>query len=74
MPTQPAPIVVVSAASAMHDFNFSNPAAVFMNATSNLLNKSIFLNSAAALPLTLFIGTFYCCSCSFVLCGHSASE
>ena len=56
LPPTPAPMVVVSATSAIHDFNFSNPSAVFLSATSNLVNKHIFQNPAAALPLTLYIG------------------
>ena len=59
LPLTPAPTVVISAASGIHDFNFSNPAAVFMNATSSLLNKDIFNNPAAALPLTVYIGELY---------------
>jgi hypothetical protein len=47
---------MVSSASAMHDFNYSNPNAVFLNATSSRANQHIFLNPAAALPLTLYIG------------------
>lgn len=52
----PVPIVMVSANSAIHDFNYSNPSAVFLSATSTLVNKHIFQNPAAALPLTVYVG------------------
>lgn len=69
-PLTPAPTVVISATSAMHDFNFSNPAAVFMNATSSLLNKIIFTNSAAALPVTLYIGEWIC----WLVCRFTSTD
>jgi hypothetical protein len=59
-PPTPAPIVMVSANSAIHDFNFSNPSAVFLSATSNMVNKHIFQSAAAALPLTVYIGKTVC--------------
>lgn len=43
----------------MNVFNNSNPSAVFVNATSDLLNKHMFTNPAAGLTLTLYIGSHF---------------
>lgn len=40
----------------MSTFNASNNACVFINATSDHLNRTIFGNAHAGLPLTLYCG------------------
>lgn len=55
-PTPPVPVAIMAANTAINDFNYGNSSAVFLNATSNIVNKHIFQNEAAALPLTLYVG------------------
>lgn len=40
-------------------FNNGNATAVFVNPTSNLLNKGIFTNPNAGMPLMLYLGKTY---------------
>jgi hypothetical protein len=55
-PTNIATVMAMSSANNMNLFNNINTNCSFINATSDLLNKQIFTNALAGLPLTVFVG------------------
>lgn len=56
LPPPPIPSATAISANHMSTFNASNNACVFINATSDHLNRTIFGNAHAGLPLTLYCG------------------